>query len=59
MEWRVSMRMDFLYQADENYAVYGGVSITSLFENNKDADEIYVHFLTSGFDDSIKEKLKI
>ena len=49
------MRLDFLYQADENYAVYGGVSITSLFENNKDADEIYVHFLTSGFDDSIKE----
>lgn len=31
------MRMDFLYQADENYAVYGGASITSLFENNKDA----------------------
>lgn len=59
MGWRVNMRMDFLYQADENYAVYGGVSVTSLFENNKDADEIYVHFLTSGFDDSIKEKLKI
>ena len=50
--------MDILYQADENYAVFGGVSITSLFENNKNADEICVHFLASGFDDDMKVKLK-
>lgn len=52
------MRFDVLYQADENYAVYGGISITSLFENNKGADEIVVHFLASGFDDEIRNKLK-
>ncbi len=50
--------MDILYQADENYAVYGGVSITSLFENNKEAEEIVIHFLASGFDDETKNKLK-
>lgn len=52
------MRMDVLYQADENYAVYGGVSITSLFENNKDANEIYVHFLASGLSTGMKGSLK-
>lgn len=52
------MRIDMLYQADENYAIYGGVSITSLFENNKNADEIYVHFLVSGLDDEMKRSLK-
>ena len=52
------MRMDVLYQADENYAVFGGVSITSLFENNKKADEIYVHFLASGFSKEMRHNLK-
>lgn len=52
------MRFDVLYQADENYAVFGGISITSLFENNKAADEIVVHFLASGFDGNIKNKLR-
>lgn len=52
------MRIDMLYQADENYVVYGGVSITSLFENNKNADEIYVHFLVSGIDNDTRLKLK-
>lgn len=52
------MRMDVLYQADENYAVFGGVSITSLFENNKKADEIYIHFLASGFSKEMKQNLK-
>lgn len=52
------MRMDILYQADENYAVFGGVSICSLFENNQDVEEICVHFLASGFDEKIKSQLK-
>lgn len=52
------MRIDMLYQADENYAVYGGVSITSLFENNKSADEIYVHFLASGLNEEMRRKFK-
>jgi subfamily B ATP-binding cassette protein MsbA len=34
--------MNVLYQFNEKYAPYAGVSITSLFENNKNADEICV-----------------
>lgn len=52
------MRIDILYQADEKYAVFGGVSITSLFENNKCVDEIVVHFLVSGLNDEMKCTLK-
>ena len=36
------MHMNVLYQFNEKYAPYAGVSITSLFENNKNADEICV-----------------
>lgn len=40
--------MDILYQFNEKYAPYAGISITSLFENNKDADEITVWVLGEG-----------
>lgn len=52
------MRCDVLYQADQNYIVYGGVSILSLFENNKDIDELIVHFLSSGNVDSIRKDIQ-
>ena len=39
------MHMNVLYQFNEKYAPYAGVSITSLFENNKNADEICVYIL--------------
>ncbi len=40
--------MDILYQFNDKYAPYAGISITSLFENNKDADEITVWVLGEG-----------
>lgn len=40
-----NIRLQVLYQFDNKYAPYGGVSITSLFENNKEASEIVVFIL--------------
>ena len=37
--------MNIFYQFDDKYAPYGGVSITSLFENNKDEAEVNVYIL--------------
>lgn len=34
-----------LYQFNEKYAPYAGVSMTSLFENNKAAESIYIYIL--------------
>jgi len=37
--------MNFLYSCDDKYSPYTGISITSLFENNKELDEIIVYIL--------------
>lgn len=39
------MLLNILYQFNEKYAPYAGVSITSLFENNKSAENITVYIL--------------
>ena len=39
------MEINVLYQFNEKYAPYAGVSITSLFENNKHVESIVVHIL--------------
>lgn len=39
------MKLDVLYQFNEKYAPYAGVSMTSLFENNKDIEDITVYIL--------------
>ncbi len=50
--------MNVLYQSDNNYAPYMGVSVCSLFENNKEADKINVFIIDDGIDDYNKEKLR-
>ena len=40
--------MNILYSCDDKYSPYTGISITSLFENNKDLDEINVYVLGLG-----------
>ena len=52
------MHMNVLYQFNEKYAPYAGVSITSLFENNKNADEICVYILGENLSETSKRKLK-
>ncbi len=51
------MPVNILYQSDNNYASYMGVSICSLFENNKEADEITVYIIDDDIDADNKEKL--
>lgn len=37
------MKLSVLYGCDDNYAPHTGISMTSLFENNRDIDEITVY----------------
>ncbi|MDR2599837.1 MAG: hypothetical protein LBC73_06120 [Oscillospiraceae bacterium] len=50
--------MNVLYACDDSYAGYTGVSITSLFENNKDLDEIHVYITGYNISDENKEKFE-
>lgn len=50
--------MDILYQSDNNYAPYMGVSICSLFENNRDANEINVYVINDSIDREHLDKLQ-
>lgn len=52
------MKMDILYQFNEKYAPYAGVSITSLFSNNQQAEEIVVWILGEDLTNGSKERLK-
>lgn len=50
--------MDILYQFNEKYAPYAGVSLTSLFENNKDAEHITVWIVGEGLSDESIARLE-
>ena len=50
--------MNILYQSDDNYAVYMGVSICSLLENNKAADNIHIYIIDDGISEDNKIKIK-
>lgn len=44
-EWWIQMNLDVLYQFNEKYAPYAGVSMTSLLENNKQMEKIRIFIL--------------
>lgn len=46
-----------VYSTDNNYAQYAGVSIISLFENNKHFDKIFVYIIDNEIKIDNKEKL--
>lgn len=48
--------MDVAYHLTDNYARISGTSIVSLFENNKDVDEINVYLIENGFTPKTKYK---
>lgn len=53
-------KLNVLYQFNEKYAPFAGVSITSLFENNKQYNEIDVYILGENLsDDSINRLEKL
>jgi len=47
-------RLNVLYQFDNKYAPYAGVSITSLLENNSDFDHICIYILENGVSEENK-----
>lgn len=49
--------LNILYTCDENYAAYAGISMYSLFENNKDIEHIRVYLVESGVSDKNKDRL--
>ena len=51
------MKIDILYQFDENYAPFAGVSMTSLFENNRHFDDINIYILDNQIEKSSKDKI--
>lgn len=51
--------VNVVYVFDDNYAPIGGTSITSLFENNLDIDEINVYILSQGFSQENSERFSL
>lgn len=51
--------MNIVYASDDNFAEIMGVSMLSLFENNKGKLEIVVYVLDSGIKDDNREKLEL
>lgn len=53
----MKMKLDVIYATDENYAMYTGISICSLLENNKKIDELIIHILDNNLTNESKKKL--
>lgn len=49
--------INILYQFNEKYVPYAGVSITSLLENNKNAEDITIYLLGEDISDDSKDRL--
>jgi len=49
--------MDILYTCDDKFCAYTGISITSLFENNKDLSEINVYIAGQDISEDNKNRL--
>lgn len=54
---RMRNQLNVIYQSDENYAVFMGVSVYSLLVNNRDAEEITVYILDDGISERNKQRL--
>lgn len=49
--------LNVLYLTDNNYAVFAGVSITSMFKNNKSIEKFHVYIIDDDIANENKEKL--
>ena len=48
--------MNIVYHLTDNYARISGTSIVSVFENNRDVDEINIYLIENGFSKKTKDK---
>ena len=51
----MSNELNVLYQFDDNYAPYAGISMLSLFENNRDIDELNIYCATMNVSERNKQ----
>lgn len=51
-------KLDILYQFDNNYAAFAGISMTTLLENNKDVEELTVYAAAVGVAEENVRKLE-
>ena len=51
------MRMNCAFSCNDAYVQHAGVGIISIFENNRDIDEIYIYFIENQISDENKKKL--
>ncbi|MDF9844046.1 MULTISPECIES: glycosyltransferase [unclassified Paenibacillus] len=51
------MRLNVAYATGEVYAKHAGISMISLFDNNKNFEEIYVYIIDNGISQNTKKKL--
>lgn len=49
--------INVVYAADDNYACLAGVSMLSLFENNKHCNKLHVYILSNSISEANKERL--
>lgn len=54
----MSYKLNVLYQSDDNYSIYMGVSICSLLENNKQCEEIAVYIIDDDISATKKKELE-
>lgn len=52
------MKISVIYSTDDNYAMHAGISIISLFSNNKEFEEIDVYIIDNNISVDNKKKLK-
>ena len=50
-------RMNIVYATDDNYAMITGISMISLFENNRQCDDLDIYILSDNISDLNKKKL--
>ena len=58
MHWDSANEMHVVYASDNNFAEIMGVSIVSLFENNKDMEKIIIYILDSGINNENKKNVE-
>lgn len=54
---RENMTVNVLYQFNEAYVVFAGVSMTSLYENNRDVEELNTYILAENVSEKSKNEL--
>lgn len=54
----MTKKLNVLYQSDNNYAVYMGVSICSLLENNRSMEEIAVYIIDDGISEEHRRQIQ-